>query len=605
MAIDLLLQIIRLLIAVGLGLFASGYFLARCLRSSSAAVLAFPLSLVVLFYCIFLVGLCGIPITFGSVLIPLLIVCGGLGWMASHQPARSAAEPAKYSRHGFMLIALGVVSVLMLIQQSLLTPLSGYDTIFRWDYLARRILELHTFGFYPPIRAADFKDYYFVDGFPPILSFAYWWVYAAFGSYVKQLSAIVVVPQYVVVLWLTFKLARHLAGSKIAGALAVAILATSSAYFRDQVIGQESGLMAVSLLALLWVLLVEPASWRSMVLAAGCAALGAMCREYGWAYVLFGLVLILCRHRSYRMAAIFFAGSLLLAGPWYLRNFILTGNPFYSLKFLWFPVNQVFAGMMESYRPHFGVMAWNAARWREVLIYLLAGSPIQLTLGIAAMIALLKRSPWLGIAVVMSSSLWLYSAGYTNGGPNYSTRTLAPAWAILSVCAAVWAVKWDRPMMRAGLSALIVISFAAAVVSAWIFPFSFFNRPTGSWVDVGLHGHPWHDPAEAIVPQVKEQLPRTCRILGDGLVAYPLLRKAGYQLVPPWSPEVSFLFDPTVSARQATERLEARHICAVLVVPEGTNTYYFVGHSHFYQNPTGWKLIGAAPEARLFRLPSE
>jgi hypothetical protein len=504
------------------------------------------------------------------------------------------------------LILCAVISVLLLIQQALLTPLSGYDTIFRWDYLARRILELHQFNFYPPIHPGDFKNYYFVDGFPPIVSFAYWWIYAAFGRYVKQLSAVVVVPQYIVVLWLTFKLAGRLARTQceaIAGPLAVAILATSSAYFRDQAIGQESGLIVVSLLALLWVLLIEPANWRSMILAGGCVAVGAMCREYGWAYVAFGLILIFGRYRSIRLAAIFLFASLILAGPWYLRNFILSGNPFYSLGFLWFPVNRVFAGMMESYRPHFGVMAWTAPRWRRLLIYLLVGSPIQLTLGVVAMIALMRRSPWLAVAVVLSFALWLYSAGYTNGGEEYASRTLAPAWAILSICAAIPAAAWIRPAARQALHAFIAICFTAAAVSAWIFPFSFFNPPPSSWLAIGLQAHPRYDPVQAIVPQVERSLPRHCRILCDELVAQVLLRQAGYDVIPPWSPEVAFLFDSKVSTQQAIQRLRNLGICAVLAVPSGTNTFYFLAHSKFYQDASRWKLIGAAPGARLFRLP--
>jgi hypothetical protein len=611
MLFETVVQFIRIIAACGIGLFGTGYFLARFFRSKSPTLLAFPLSLLILFHCVFLVGLSDWGITFIHVLIPLFSVLAVL--ICSVPPRRGRlsdhAEKKSTPNEQFPSIIpklICSISLLLLIQQSLLTPLSGYDTFFRWDYLAQRILELHNFNFYPPIHPSDFKNYYFVDGFPPIVSFAYWWTYAAFGRYMPQLSALVVVPQYIVVLCLTFSIARRLAAptsAPAAGWLAVAILACSSAYFRDQAIGQESGLMAVSLLSMLWVLLCESANARAMILAGACAAIGAMCREYGWAYVLFGLLIIVGRYRSLKLAAIFFTASLIFAGPWYLRNFILTGNPFFSLKFLGLPINTVFAGMMESYRPHFGVGAWDATRWKNILVYLLVGSPMQLTLGVVGMIALLRRSPWLAIAVVMSFALWLYSAGYTNGGEEYSSRTLAPAWAILSICAAIWSAKYFAGRRHGTLYIFTAICFAAALVSAWIFPFSFFNRPTESWLKVGLHSHPRQDPVEAMVPQIEQTLPRSCRILGDGLVMHVLLRQAGYELVPPWSPEVKFLFDANISPEQAIARLRALQICAVLAVPGGTNTFYFVEHSPFYRDAARWERIGSAPGVILFRLP--
>jgi hypothetical protein len=602
-----IVQLARLALACGIGLFGVGYFSARLLRSTSPALLAFPLSLVVLFHCIFLVNLIGWNITFIHVLVPLLIVTGILIWLgAAHSTVKRRIEEKSTNLSRSVGICCAAISVLLLIQQSLLTPLSGYDTFFRWDYLAQRILELRNFNFYPPIHSADFKNYYFVDGFPPIVSFAYWWMYAAVGRYVPQLSALVVVPQYIVVLSLTFSLARRLAApawAKPTGWLAVTILACSSAYFRDQAIGQESALMAVSLLSMLWVLLTESVNARTMVLAGACAALGAMCREYGWAYVLFGLVIVIGCHHSPRFAMIFLIASLLFAGPWYLRNCILTGNPFYSLRFLGLPINGVFAGMMESYRPHFGVAAWDAIRWKTILLFLLLGSPMQLTLGIAGMIALLRRSPWLALAVVMSFALWLYSAGYTNGGEEYSSRTLAPAWAVLSICAAIWSAKYFADRRRGILYFFTTICFVAALVSAWIFPFSFFNPPVEPWLNVGLHSHPRQDPVEAMVPQIEQMLPPESRILGDGLVMHVLLRQKGYELVPPWSPEVKFLFDANVSSEQAIGRLRGLQINAVLAVPGGTNTFYFVEHSPFYRDAVRWLRIGSAPGIILFRLP--
>lgn len=621
---------LRLAAACVLGLFLPGYFLARICRARAAGWLAFPLSLVILFHCVFAVGLMEWRITFWHVAVFLAVVNLLLGvgyWKSRSRESGSSGQldstkltakrtgvegmwgagnqnsgvSERFSPLAKFALICAAISLLVLVQQSLLTPLSGYDTIFRWDYLARRILEIGRFDFYPPVRAADFKDYYWPDGFPPIVAFAYWWIYAAYGKYVPQLSSLSVVPQYLVVLGLTFWLAARMGGKK-AGALAVGLLATSSAYFRDQAIGQESGVMAVSLLAMLWVLLCENRSSRMMIAAGVCAAVGAMCREYGWAYVIFGLVLIVCRYRSGKEAGWFFGSALIVAGPWYLRNWILTGNPFWSLKLPGMPVNPVFWEMMQTFPPHYGAMAWSGRVWRETIVYLLVGSPLQLIAGTISMTLLLRKERWLAAAVVMSFALWLYSASYTNGGAQYSTRTLAPAWGIMSACAGIWMVLWRGPARR-GMGILVAICFVIAFASDWIFPFSFFNPPPGSWVQVGLEAHPRYDPVEAIVPQVQSMLRPGSRILGDNLVAFARLQNLGYELVPPWSPEVAFLFDPNVSAAQAIERLRARNIRAVLAAPEGSGTFFFVEHSRFYQGAAQWQKIGAAPGVILFRLP--
>jgi hypothetical protein len=654
------------------GLLLPGYLLARLLRSETPWLLAFPISLVALFHCVFFTGLAGLPVRFSTVaptVVALDVVLAVACALFGRQGGRTRSIfirprfPSPRSTADRLALAFAGLMTLLLAYQCVLTPLSGYDTFFRWDYLAQRVLELQRFDFYPPVRPEHFKDYFYVDGFPPIVSFAYWWIYAAAGRHVPELAALVLVPQYALAFELVRRIARHLAPENnrdLAGAFAVALLATSGLNFRSIAIGQETGIIALSVLSMLYVLLTAAPTAPSAALAALCAASAAMCREYGLAYVALGAAVLAWRTRAARPAPpllTFLAVASVAAGPWYLRTLLLTGNPFYSLRFLGRPVNDVFSGMQESYRPYHSFTAWTADRWKTLIVYLLAGAPLQLTVGLAGAARLLRRAPAVVAAIALVFTLWLYSTGYTNGGELYSTRTLTAAWSLLSITGALLlahalttrayplkpsplaatdsdvvlgapqATEGSGPVTQAqpGLpaqhdehnvlcpsritgvlvTAAISAAAVAAVLTAWIFPFSFFNPPPpGTWLEVGLHPHPRQDPLEELVPEVHRLLPQNCRILGDQMITHALLRQAGRQLVPPWSPEVAFLFDPTIPPEEATRRLRAQGICAVLYTPIGnTDTPYFISRSPFYAQRKNWKPLARIENTYLILLP--
>jgi hypothetical protein len=59
------------------------------------------------------------------------------------------------------------------------------------------------------------------------------------------------------------------------------------------------------------------------------------------------------------------------------------------------------------------------------------------------------------------------------------------------------------------------------------------------------------------------------------------------ELVPVWSPEVAFLFDPAVSPPQQRARLLQRNVTAVLVC-RSANTGFCTGASPFYGGDLPW-----------------
>ena len=104
-------------------------------------------------------------------------------------------------------------------------------------------------------------------------------------------------------------------------------------------------------------------------LAAAGAAVVTAAREYGWAIVATGLTahaaLIWTRERRWSRLA---GWSLLaITATWYVRTWVLSGNPWLSLSMGGlFPVNLVFAEWLQGYRDIYGGTLTTVSGWGEI-----------------------------------------------------------------------------------------------------------------------------------------------------------------------------------------------------------------------------------------------
>ncbi|HEX3876996.1 MAG TPA: hypothetical protein VHW24_08420, partial [Bryobacteraceae bacterium] len=128
----------------------------------------------------------------------LLALSGGTALLARRVGARSAKETSTtpFRRLEQVLLWSVALACTVVLARAAIAPLTGYDTIFRWDFLARRILALGNFTFYPPLQLGDFRSYFYPDGIPPLVSFAYWWLYAATGKYLPVITCLWVAAQF-------------------------------------------------------------------------------------------------------------------------------------------------------------------------------------------------------------------------------------------------------------------------------------------------------------------------------------------------------------------------------------------------------------------------
>jgi hypothetical protein len=613
-----------LMVPIAILLFlAPGYLLARLLGSRSLWPATLIISFLVLFSGAFLAGVCRLPVRFGTVAAYLAVVTGlaavaAWRWAPPASPAGPAEKELLPPWLGRLSLGAAVVIGALLLLRCTLLPLSGIDVQWRWDFLARRVLELGQFDFYPPLTAQDFAIYSYPEAIPPLVSFSYWWLYAAAGRHLAELTALLIGAQYAAVAWLTYRTGTVLF-SKRAGLLAVVALATSLLFYRAVIMSQETGLTSLSLIGLTFFIVsaAADADYRAMVLAGLAAALGALAREYGGAFPACGLFLLWWRRRSWKEAAVFALTVLVVAGPWYLRTFLLTGNPLYSNRLLGLPVNPVHAAIMDFYHERLSIWALSLADWKALGEYLLARAPLQLLLGPVAVVLFARRHGDLGLAAGVVVVLFLTSLSYTSGGANYAARVLAPGLVLLSVLIGALLARMRRLAIQPALILILGVLFVRAAVFAAIYPSWVYPEPNSlpvrEWPQAVLKREPnaptsagW---GEEVLPELLPRtLPAGTRLLAENTYAYAALAGTDNEVVPVWSPEVQFLFDRQLDPGEISRRLWDRHIRAVIYHPDTLNAQFLRRESPLFANaPQGWKVLLAREGTKevIYELPHD
>ncbi len=579
---------------------------------------AFVISLLILFHLVLWSAIAGLPLTAGTIGIELILLMAGLVGslfiVTRRDPVRTGPPEIRTlvapKERGLRLSWAILMTFVCLIGAAMLLrtwlwPLAGADTTVRWDFLATQILKHQSLGFYPPVSAADFRIYFYADGIPPLVSISYWWLYAAVGEHARWLTWFLVVGQYFAIIIFVYGLARAM-HSPIAGAMAASVLASSALFTWSVAIGQETGLTALSLVAMMYFLVqarTQPGSrWRWMILAGTAAALGALSREYGLSFVFLGVVAVLWLRLGWRMTVPLCITALLIALPWYIRNLIRTGNPVYDIRLGPFRVNPVHAGIFDLYVQTLGVGTWGWRDWGSAALMVIQDALVPCLVGLVACIWSFRRWGFFSVAILLVVLLWLNSVGYTSGGMSMSLRVLSPAIALLSVLAGVLlAGTAKRAIAFKTCTVLLACAGLWGLVAALAHPLvanSLVLRNLGQvMVSRWQPGVGWPE-------QVPSMLPAGSTVLTDNPFVATALAEHSMQAVPVWSPEVAFLMDESVAPQQARRYLKQLGIRYV-VAQNQLNLRYLVNHMRMYQEDTrNWRVIGSIPnEAWVMELP--
>jgi hypothetical protein len=602
-ASDLMLLLLPVLLP--LGFLIPGLFIAKYLRRGLWWAAAFPFSLIVLFHIVFWLGVFHISLTLWSAAPCLAAVCAGAAWLAGGERWRAAAKPSPPSSVGdcILLVSIGIGAA-ALVAHAIASPLPDGDTFFRWDFLAQRILSFRNFTYYPPVTASDFHAYFYPDGIPPLVSFSYWWLYASAGAHVRELTSILLAMQFACTLAFTYGTAATLFPRRTA-LLAAAILASCGLYFDSVVLGQETGLTALSVAAMLYFIVTGDGKddLRAMAAAALAAALCALSREYGWIAVVAGVIALVWRGQPRRLVALFVAIAVAAAAPWYVRNWIVAGNPFYSLRFLDFAVNPVHSAIMDYYNSVNGFAhARSDLLPRALFNAMLLGALAVLT-GLVGGFQRFRERGYLFVVVALIGLVWLQSVGYTSGALEHSMRVLSPALVVLAILGAAALAPWTKDRSTfAAVIALVLVSQLWTAAQGMVFPASPFALHTGDWFNSMFHS-PVRPMELEVRDQVLKYLPPGSRVLTDNAILHAALIDHGVDVVPVWSPEVRCLF--AAPAEEAERCLRSHRIENVAYYPQSLNTQFLVSASPLYRAlPQRWPPVVDAGDLFTIYRPS-
>ena len=424
------------------GLLLPGYLLARIVPSRAPILSAFLGSLVVLFGLVLVLDFIHQPLALDSLAIGFVLVDTTLLLISLRFQGRagSGGEPGSTFRPrglGWLWAASPAIALVAITVRAIGDPLSGWDNYFRWDFLARQMLRYGTLSFYPPMTAEDFTHYGWCDGIPPLVPVLNCWSYLSAGSLNKLATAPRVVLEAGLLIYAVWRLARGLWGAA-AGWPATAVLATSALALQSIAMGQETGLTALTLVAM-FVFLDEHrrGGGSACLFWAGLAAgVGGLSREYGLAWTVIGFGTLAWHGRARAAVKIFVPVAISIAAPWYLRNWLHTGNPLYAQSVAGiFPSNSVHLDIMRLFAEHLGI-SHNLQLLPFAVASLTAIAGAAGVLGLWGLVRAPRAAGPIGAAAIVVILLWLWSIGQTAGGWIYSARVLNPAVALFAVAAA-------------------------------------------------------------------------------------------------------------------------------------------------------------------------
>ena len=586
-------------------LLAPGWLLLRACRLPRSLAAAFPLSLALIYFLAVALALSGILLSLVHVGTALALACASLALVPTAAPLVVVPPAPRTALARWLLLFLGL-TVALFAWRACTQPLSGPDTPFRWNFLALEIARTGDFSYYPPITLADFERYFYADGFAPFVALQYWWSYAVLGTTFPHVTGLVVTAQFAATLVLVSDLVSQGAG-RTAGHLAAAVLASSGLVFWAFLLGQETGWIALSLLASLWCWThTSPAHSGPAALAAAAALLPALvAREYGPALLVAGALLACHAGARGRPLVLFAAAAALLAAPWYLHVWLRCGNPFYSLSpFGLFPTNDTLTGLLESYRERFALPRQRPGFLAYRFADLIVNSPLALA-AIPLALAAWRRHRAALLAAALLAALWYSAAAYTSGGLHIANRALAPVLVLVVLLATPVAAR--LPLPTAARRPLTALAAAAALWSLYVNA----APPAGP---VPLSPITWWRELTRITPAPSPSpsrltpvsLPPGTRILSDNAYFHAAEHAAGFPfpIIPFWTHEVRFLFASDVASAPLAQRLRTLGIGAVHVQRgDSPNWPHWSRHPFFRDIVSTWPLVPNPTGLELRRVP--
>lgn len=217
-------------------------------------------------------------------------------------------------------------------------------------------------------------------------------------------------------------------------------------------------------------------------------------------------------------------------------------------------MNPVFAEWMRGYLELYGEPLRHWSGWVEVgRMFLLTALPAWL--GLLAGAVLWRRQPgWAGLLGLAGATLicWLASVPYTAGGLFYSMRVLSPLLLLGCAWGGAGLARWVPGRKHlAGVWLGLALYSLDASLRAWTIPLNPYVISPAEWPEAGYrYQRDFARDDQAFLDAIAQEV--TGKVLSDSAGVQPIFFAQGKQLIPFWSPEVSFLCTPDFTGDAVT-----------------------------------------------------
>lgn len=580
---------LRFLLLVA-GLLVPGSMALRALRLPWSLAASFLISSAMLYMTVLVFTWTGTTISVTN----LAIALGVVALAGRVAPMRGLPPPLASSLSCFsgmeawrpLYLAFWTIVVYRLVTQ----PLSGPDVSFRWSYLAEQMLKFGSLNFYPPRSGSDFTRYLWAESIPPGIASLYAWAYGCAGSKLALWTSPIVGLQLLSLHELIWRLAQRW-GGELAARRAVLLAAACPLLTWAVLIGQETGMTALSVVGIVWCLQnARERNGRSwMILAGICCVAAASTREYGPIFAVVAIVCALVLRLPARHAGCLATVAIPFSLAWPARVWMLTGNPFFSLNVGGiFPTNAVFIEWSESFHQNSAKAFSTAADWFALDRYLVLWA-LPAVVGVGALLFLVlrkvKETRVATVFIVLTIALWYASVAHTAGGLFYSLRVLSPAYALLAVAAGygLGFVNWSRNATGL-ISFAITLLLVEALPKTLVLPENPYRLPFTEWAQAGDRlGHVVR-PSATKLENIISALPLGARrrILSDNGGLPRDLADSNIQIVPLWSPEVAFLFDKALKPQEIARRWKESHLSFIVISKASPTRDFIETHAQWH-----------------------
>lgn len=538
-----------------------GWILGRILGTPFAVATAFLGSAAIAFNLILVLDGAGLPVnlrTVGCATAALSLLLAG--WARRRGVLLGLRWPRLNLPRGvdWLWLVPPALALASIATRTLVEPLSGFDNKFRWDFLARLILSRHTLSFYPPVSMADFDLYAWCDGIPPLVPFLNFLIYAASGSAAPGMISVRAVAEFLLMAALVYRLALEVWGT---GWAALGVMGGCTLLIWGVAIEQETGLTAIALVAML-LFLGKPQEGDSgadhRIPWAGVAAgVGAISREYGLYFVILGAAALVVQGRRRSLAG-FLVPAALAAAPWYVRNWVKTGNPVFPAMGSLFPTNAIHVEVMNDIANFWGFTS-SPVPLATVPWTLLATLGAVGFLGLAGLVRLGLRGLALATGITLVTLVWVWSMPQTAGGWTYSMRVLLPALALGSAAAGF--IGTLRPGARMAFALLAGLLSVDAARRSWLLPDDPTTTPwTLSFAEWRMFRDQDRPRPGAEVWTILAGAAADRYIVVDNPQPFVTLTALGAHPTPLESPRFAAAFDPSLSVDEVVGRLRALRV---------------------------------------------